>query len=69
MILTDLQTKRDALITAMARGLLSASVEGIKVEYQSIEQMRQALAVLNSEIHLLTSPASTRQSFVAHSRG
>ena len=49
MTITELNTKRDALISAMAQGILRVKVGEIETEYQSIEMMRQALAVLNTE--------------------
>jgi hypothetical protein len=62
MTLSELQTKRDALITAMATGVMRVRVGDIETEYQSIDQMRMALSVLNSEIAAQTSPALSARS-------
>lgn len=63
MTISELQTKRDALISAMATGVLRVRVGEIETEYQSIAEMRSALSVLNSEIAAITAPTvSTRYS-------
>lgn len=61
MTLSELQTKRDALISAMATGVLRVRVGEIETQYQSTAEMRAALSVLNSEIAAASAPAvSTR---------
>lgn len=70
MTISELNIKRDALITAMATGVLSVRVGEIETTYQSIEQMRSALSVLNSEIATISNPqTSTRYSTTSFHRG
>jgi hypothetical protein len=50
MTIEELNLKRDALITAMATGVLRVRVGEIETVYQTTDEMRKALSVLNSEI-------------------
>jgi hypothetical protein len=59
MTIDELTTKRDALISAMATGVLRVRVGEIETEYQSIDQMRGALSILNSEIADKAAPAAS----------
>lgn len=59
MTIEELTTKRDALISAMATGVMRVRVGEIETEYQSTEQMRSALSILNSEIAAKAAPAAS----------
>jgi hypothetical protein len=62
MTIDELTIKRDALLSAMATGVLRVRVGEIETEYQSIEQMRSALSILNSEIATKAAPAASSRS-------
>lgn len=69
MTLAELNTKRDALLSAMATGVLRVRVGEIETQYQSTAEMRSALSVLNSEIAAKSTPSvGTRFSTTAFYR-
>jgi hypothetical protein len=69
MTLSDLQTKRDALVSAMASGTLELTSGDKTIRYQSADQMQRALAVLDKEIAVASGSAVTRTVLVQHGRG
>jgi hypothetical protein len=56
----QLQTKRDALISQIAQATESLRKGDKAITYQSIEQMRLALSVLDGEISRVTGAAVGR---------
>lgn len=68
--LVQLQALRDALIGAIAAGVLELTHEGKTIRYQSIAQMELALARLDSEISSVTTTSTrARQIRMATSKG
>jgi hypothetical protein len=69
MTLAELNTKRDALLSAIATGVLRVRVGEIETQYQSTAEMRSALSILNSEIAAQSSSSTgTRFSTTAFYR-
>ncbi len=64
MTVAELLEQKDKLLRAMTSGVLKVRVGEIETEYQSIEQMRQALAVTEAEISKQQSSVSGRSSVV-----
>lgn len=56
----QLEAKRDALISAIAAGVTEISVGDKTVRYQSISEMRSALAVVESEMSLVSTSTTKR---------
>lgn len=63
MTLAELQTKRDALISAIATGVLRVRVGEIETQFQSTAEMRSALSILNSEMAASNSAITTSSRF------
>ena len=69
MTSSELQILRDALVTAMAKGLLEVTSGDKTIRYQSIEQMRSALAALDVEISVATGSSRIRTTLAQFSKG
>ncbi len=69
MTLLLLQTKRDALLSAMMAGLLEVTSGDKTLRYQNIDQMRDALAILDKEIAVASGTTLARTVLIQHSRG
>lgn len=69
MTISELQTLRDALVTAMSKGLTEATSGDKTIRYQTINQMQLALGALDKEIAVAGGAASARSILVQHSRG
>ena len=69
MTLADLQTKRDALVSAIAAGTTELTSGDKTIRYQSIEQMQIALAVLDKEIANATGSTRIRTTLAQFSKG
>jgi hypothetical protein len=52
LTLTELQSMRDALITAIGSGTLRVEFEGRAVTYRSVVEMQAALTTINKEIEM-----------------
>jgi hypothetical protein len=50
MTLIELQTKRDALLTAMTQAILSLQKGDKSITYQTISEMKKALVIIDGEI-------------------
>lgn len=61
LTLTQLQTMRDALVTAIASGRLEIRFENRSVKYQSTADMKTALGLLDGEIATAANTNPTRQ--------
>jgi hypothetical protein len=69
MTTAELQTKRDALVSAVATGVTEITIEGRTIRYQSTSQMVEAIALLDREIATSAGTSSARSILVQHSRG
>jgi hypothetical protein len=69
MTVPELQTLRDALVTAMSKGLLEVTSGDKTIRYQSVNQMQLALGSLDKEIAVAGGTANVRTILVQHSRG
>jgi hypothetical protein len=69
MTTSDLQILRDALVTAMSKGLLEVTSGDKTIRYQSVNQMQLALGSLDKEIAVAGGTANVRTILVQHSRG
>jgi hypothetical protein len=65
---TQLETMKDALQTAMFKGITRVTFQDRTVDYATVGDMRKALSDLNDELASVTSTVPTRRSFAAFSR-
>lgn len=65
---TQLETARDTLRSAIYAGVSSVHFIDRRVDYQTVEEMRKALADLNDQIAGLTGTAVVRRSYAAFSK-
>ena len=65
---TQLATMRDALVTAMASGTRSVSFQDRTIIYQSIDEMRKALATIDDEALVAAGSTPSRRSYVSFSK-
>lgn len=68
LTLAQLEAMRDALVTNISTGVRSTSFQDRRVDYQSVDDMRKALADIESEIATVGS-TFTRRSYAAFSKG
>ncbi len=69
MTSSELQTLRDALVTAMSKGLTEVTSGDKTLRYQSISEMTKAIAQLDREIAVAGGTSTARSILVQHSRG
>lgn len=71
LTLSQLQVFRDALVTAIAAGVTELSVGDKTIRYKSTGEMKDALAVVESEIRTASGTTSTRISriYLSSSKG
>ncbi len=62
--LSDLQTRRAALATSLASGVLRATYQGRTVEYRTVAEMERVLARLDGEIAAAQSTRPVRVIYV-----
>ena len=67
--LTQLQTRRDALDTALASGVLSLREGDKQVTYRSLEEMAGVLADLETQIATLQGTVRTRRIYPQTKKG
>lgn len=60
---TELETLRDGLIKARAKGVRSVQMGGERVEYKTDAEMAQAIADLDARIRHATRPRTTTIGF------
>ena len=65
---TQLETMKDALQSALFKGVRRVAFQDRTVDYATTDDMRKALSDLNDELGAVTSSAPTRRSFAAFSR-
>lgn len=68
LTLSQLEAMRDALVTQISTGVRSTSFQDKRVDYQSVDDMRKALADIESSIAAANS-TFTRRSYAAFSKG
>jgi hypothetical protein len=66
--LAELQSMRDTLQRAIFSGTRRVQFSDRSVEYNSVDDMRKALADLNAEIAKASGPAPSSFSLAMHSR-
>jgi hypothetical protein len=69
MTIPELQALRDELVKAIAAGLLELTSGDKTIRYQSTEQMRAALAVIDNELAKVSGSGTSRSTFTQFSRG
>lgn len=69
MTLTELQVKRDALVSKIANSVRRLQSGEDSIENESVDQMEKALALLDREIARSGGSSTSRVVFVQHSRG
>jgi hypothetical protein len=69
MTASELQVLRDDLVKAIAAGLLELTSGDKTLRYQSTEQMRAALAVIDNELARANGSGTSRSTFTQFSRG
>lgn len=69
MTTAQLQTLRDALVTALSKGLLEVTSGDKTLRYQSSSEMIKAIAQFDREIAVSSGAAVVRSITVQHSRG
>ncbi len=52
LTLTELQSMRDALVTAIGSGTFHIQFEGRAITYRSVVEMQAALTTINKEIEM-----------------
>ena len=67
--LTDLQTRREALLAARASGVARVSYEGKTVEYRSLAEIDRAIEALEREIAAAEGRRSVRHLRVTTDKG
>jgi hypothetical protein len=65
---TELQSMRDALQRAIFSGTRRVQFTDRAVEYNSVDDMRKALADINAEIAKASGPTPSNFSLATHSR-
>lgn len=60
LTIEQLEAKRDALVSAIAAGVLEISVGDKTIRYQSVSEMRSAKTVVESEMTLVSAPTTKR---------
>jgi hypothetical protein len=65
---TQLETMKDALQSALFKGVRRVTFQDRTVDYATTDDMRKALSDLNDELGAVTSSTPTRRSFAAFSR-
>lgn len=67
LTLEQLQAKRDALTEAIGQGVLSVTFSDRTTMYRSVDDLRKARAIIDSDIAALA--GRSRQSLVVASKG
>ena len=65
----QLQEMKDALETALYRGVRKVTFQDRSTEYASVDEMRRALSDLNAQIAASSSTPPSRRSYAAFSKG
>lgn len=61
------QADLDRLKSALAKGVTSVEVDGQRITYRSVAELRQAISMVESELQAATTPSVTL-SFASFSR-
>jgi hypothetical protein len=66
---TQLETMKDALQTAMYKGVQRIIFQDRAIHYQSVDEMRKAVADIDSQLAGLSGTPESRRSFAGFSKG
>jgi len=66
--LAQLETQRDTLVAAKNSGVRKVMIDGVIVEYTSVDEMEKALSGLNSQIARLTAGGPVGYTLVQFSK-
>jgi hypothetical protein len=69
LTLTELQSMRDALVTAIGSGTLHVQFEGRGITYRSVVEMHAALTTINKEIELAGGGSTSPRQIVITPKG
>lgn len=69
LTLTELQSMRDALVTAIGSGTLHVQFEGRGITYRSVVEMQAALTTINKEIEMAGGGSTSPRQIVITPRG
>jgi len=65
---TQLEAFRDALQTAMFKGIRSITFQDRRIDYASVDEMRKALQSLNDQINTANSTTTVRRSYISFNK-
>ena len=69
LTLTELQSMRDALVTAIGSGTLHIQFEGRAITYRSVVEMQAALTTINKEIETAAGGSTSPRQIVITPKG
>ncbi len=69
LTLTELQSMRDALVTAIGSGTLHIQFESRAITYRSVVEMQAALTTINKEIEMAGGGSTSPRQIVITPKG